>query len=130
MLKQIRILNPRLLAALAAAGHTDLIVISDSGLPIPPGPELVDLSLVPGTPSFLQVLDTVTGSLAFEGALVAAETREQEIYGPLQQRLDHIPVEEVPHEEFKRRVAAARTVIRTGECTPYANVGLIAGVTF
>lgn len=130
MLKQIRILNPRLLAVLAAAGHTDLILIADSGLPIPPGLDVIDLSLVPGTPSFLQVLDAVTGSLAFEAALVAAETGDQEIYGPLRKRLDHVPVEEIPHDQFKRRVAAARTVIRTGECTPYANVGLIAGVTF
>jgi D-ribose pyranase len=36
----------------------------------------------------------------------------------------------IPHEEFKARTAAARAVVRTGEFTPYANVILIAGVTF
>jgi D-ribose pyranase len=130
MLKDGRILNPRLLAALAGAGHTDLIVVADSGLPVPRGPELIDLSLVPGVPPFLKVLETVTGALAFEAALVALETQGREVYGPLRRLLLDVPVEEVPHEEFKRRVAEARTVIRTGECTPYANVGLIAGVTF
>ena len=36
MLKQISVLNPRLLALLAGAGHMDLIVIADAGLPVPP----------------------------------------------------------------------------------------------
>jgi D-ribose pyranase len=36
----------------------------------------------------------------------------------------------VSHEEFKARLSKARGVIRTGETTPYANLGLIAGVTF
>src|SRR5437764_14779530 len=107
MLKEVRILNPRLLAALAGAGHTDLIVIADSGLPVPPGPELIDLSLVPGTPAFLEVLEAVTASLGFESALVAVDTRGQQISGPLRDRLGDVPVEEVPHDEFKRRVAGA-----------------------
>ena len=36
----------------------------------------------------------------------------------------------VSHEEFKRRTAKARAMVRTGECTPYANIILIAGVKF
>ena len=36
----------------------------------------------------------------------------------------------VSHEEFKRRSATARAIVRTGECTPYANIMLIAGVSF
>jgi D-ribose pyranase len=36
----------------------------------------------------------------------------------------------VAHEELKRLTASARAVVRTGECTPYANIVLIAGVTF
>ena len=130
MLKQVEVLNPRLLALLAGAGHTDLIVIADAGLPLPPGAEVIDLSLVPGTPSFLQVFDAVRGLFAFERALMARETREQDLLAKLGPRLEGIPIEEVSHEEFKLRTHAARAIIRTGECTPYANLGLIAGVTF
>ena len=36
----------------------------------------------------------------------------------------------IAHEELKRLTANARAVVRTGECTPYANIVLIAGVTF
>lgn len=130
MLRDVAILNPRLLALLAGAGHTDLIVIADAGLPIPPGLEVVDLSLVSGIPSFLQVLDAVRPVLAIESALIASETRQQAIYRELASRLQGLGVEEVAHEEFKRRVVRARGVIRTGETTAYANVGLVAGVTF
>ncbi|MFI5267617.1 MAG: RbsD/FucU domain-containing protein [Chloroflexota bacterium] len=57
MLRHELILNPRLLALLAGAGHGDIIVVADSGLPIPNTVEVVDLSLIRGVPSFLQVLE-------------------------------------------------------------------------
>lgn len=130
MLREVAILNPRLLALLAGAGHTDVIVIADAGLPIPSGLEVIDLSLVSGVPSFMQVLDAVRQVLAVESAVMARETRGQVLYGELSSRLKGLSVEEVPHEEFKARLRKARGVIRTGETTPYANVGLVAGVTF
>ena len=73
MLRHELILNPRLLALPAGAGHGDIIVIADSGLPIPATVELVDLSLIPGVPSFLQVLDAIQQSLAIESILMARE---------------------------------------------------------
>lgn len=130
MLREVAILNPRLLALLAGAGHTDLIVIADAGLPIPPGVEVIDLSLVSGIPSFLQVLDATRQVLAIESAVMARETRPQLLYEQLAARLKGLSVEEVTHEEFKGRLVKARGVIRTGETTPYANLGLVAGVTF
>jgi D-ribose pyranase len=44
----------------------------------------------------------------------------------------HLPVDPqaVSHDEFKRLTQQARVMVRTGECTPYANVILVAGVTF
>ena len=36
----------------------------------------------------------------------------------------------VSHEDFKRLTQQARVMVRTGECTPYANVILVAGVSF
>jgi D-ribose pyranase len=130
LLREVAILNPRLLALLAGAGHTDLIVIADAGLPIPSGLEVIDLSLVSGVPSFIQVLDAIRKVLAVESAVMARETRGQAVYGELVPRLKGLSVEEVSHEEFKARLSKARGVIRTGETTPYANLGLVAGVTF
>jgi D-ribose pyranase len=130
LLREVAILNPRLLALLAGAGHTDLIVIADAGLPIPSGLEVIDLSLVSGVPSFIQVLDAIRKVLAVESAVMARETRGQAVYGELVPRLKGLSVEELSHEEFKARLSKARGVIRTGETTPYANLGLVAGVTF
>jgi D-ribose pyranase len=130
VLKQISVLNPRLLALLAGAGHMDLIVIADAGLPVPPVVELIDLSLVPGIPSFLQVLDAVCGLLVLQQVIVAEELRAQPLFPAVASRLEGVPLEEVSHESFKLRTVQARGIIRTGECTPYANIGLVAGVTF
>lgn len=124
------ILNPRLVATLAAAGHTDLIVIADSGLPVPRTTEVIDLSLTPGVPSLAQVLSAVRDTLAIDAAVLARETHGRPVAADLERLLQGLPVEEVSHEELKRRLVGARAVIRTGECTPYANVGLVAGVGF
>jgi D-ribose pyranase len=130
VLRQPNILNPRLLSVLAGAGHTDLIVIADAGLPVQPGVEIVDLSLVAGVPSFLQVFDAIRATFVFERSFLARESNDQLLMKELRPRLDGVLMEEISHDELKQRVGAARAVIRTGECTPYANIGLIAGVTF
>lgn len=43
---------------------------------------------------------------------------------------DAFPLEELPHEELKKRSAGCTAHIRTGECTPYCNIILEGGVTF
>jgi D-ribose pyranase len=48
----------------------------------------------------------------------------------LVKRLGALPIETVPHTEFKEQTRAACAVIRTGEFSPYANVILSAGVVF
>lgn len=124
------ILNARLAGALARLGHTDEVVVCDAGLPIPPGPELVDLAFRFGVPPFETVLEGLLDELVVEGATAAGETKSQSsaIYKLLETRL---PITElVSHEEFKRRVVGTRLVVRTGEDTPYANVILRCGVPF
>jgi D-ribose pyranase len=130
MLRHELILNPRLLALLAGAGHGDIIVVADSGLPIPNMVEVVDLSLTCGVPSFLQVLNAVQQTLVLDRAFMARETRVQPLYAELSTRLNGIAVDEMSHEEFKCRLPSERAIVRTGECTPYANLGLVAGVAF
>ncbi|MDW1878085.1 RbsD/FucU domain-containing protein, partial [Vibrio sp. Vb1026] len=41
-----------------------------------------------------------------------------------------IEIKYVSHEAFKARTEQSRAVVRTGECTPYANVIFQAGVVF
>jgi len=48
----------------------------------------------------------------------------------LNARLGHAQLESMSHEALKLSTGTARAIVRTGECTPYANVVLYAGVVF
>ena len=128
-MKRDGIINASLAGALAALGHTDLVVICDAGLPIPPGPAVVDLAFRFGVPSFETVLTGLLEELVVEGATAAEEIeRNPSSYELLKTRLPDLGL--VPHEELKRIVARAKLVVRTGEATPYSNVILRCGVPF
>src|SRR5690554_554997 len=122
------ILNPQLARVLSEMGHTDGLAIADAGLPIPKGVERIDLAFLPGHPPFLAVLDGVLAELSVEGALMAEEVQaaNPRVWRAVCDRLD-VPVTYVAHEMFKERLASVRAVVRTGECTPYANVILFSG---
>ncbi|MCA0981544.1 D-ribose pyranase [Exiguobacterium aestuarii] len=129
-MKKHGILNSHLAKTFADLGHTDRVVIADCGLPIPDGVKRVDLSLRIGEPSFLEVLDVVESDLVVERITIAEEilTHNTTIADSLKERYTSIDM--CSHEDFKREVAKAKVVIRTGEATPYANVILHAGVIF
>jgi D-ribose pyranase len=128
--KRTTLLHAELSHAIACLGHGDMLVIGDVGLPIPPGPRRIDLALTPGIPAVADVLQAVLSEMQVERALIASEAVERAA-GALPGWCN-LPVapEAVPHEEFKRLCREARVMVRTGECTPYANVILCAGVTF
>ncbi|SEB76074.1 D-ribose pyranase [Paramicrobacterium humi] len=127
-------INPQLSRVISETGHTDLVVVTDAGLPIPPGSERVDLAYRPGAPAWLDVLDTVLAELVVEGATVSAEIAEAspQLLEALHERLDPLGVEiaMVAHVEFKKLTHEARAFVRSGEYTPYANVILQAGVAY
>ena len=127
-----RILNPGLIAQIAAIGHTEYLVIADAGLPIPKGPQVIDLSLVRGIPSFLQVLDAVNSELVSEGYILAGEmsTQNPDLHKQVQARMAGKTGRSVSHEAFKELTKSAKVVVRTGETTPDANIILVAGVNF
>jgi D-ribose pyranase len=130
--KKTGVLNHRLSEVIAAMGHTDLLVIADAGLPIPVEVERIDLAVTAGLPPLLEVVRAVAGELQVERIVVAAElvARNAAYADALAALFPGVAVEQTPHEEFKARSAKARAVVRTGECTPYANVMLVSGVTF
>ncbi len=131
-MKKTGLLNRPLSAAIAGLGHTDLLVVADAGLPVPVGVPCVDLAVVCGMPPVRDVLRAVATELAAEGLVVADEllARDEALPAALRQLFPGIAVDHVPHEEFKRLTTSARAVVRTGECTPYHNVIITAGVTF
>ncbi|WNI28053.1 D-ribose pyranase [Streptomyces sp. ITFR-6] len=129
-MKKSGILNRHLAGALAELGHGDTVLICDIGMPIPPGPRVVDLAFRAGVPSFAEVLDGLLGELVVEGATAAEEIRDA---NPAASRLlaERLPdLTHVSHDALKALTAHARLVVRTGEARPYANVLLRCGVFF
>lgn len=127
-------LNGQLARVISETGHTDELVVTDAGLPIPAGVERVDLAVREGLPGFLELLDVVLAEVVVEGATVSAEIREHspEMLAEIERRLEPlgVQVELIAHTEFKQRTQHARAAVRSGEFTPYANVILRAGVAY
>jgi D-ribose pyranase len=121
--------HPRLLEILTGAGHGDLIVVADAGLPVPNGVERVDLLWRRGEPDFVPVLRAVLDECVVEHATVADESSST-LRSELERTLDGIPVDFRPHEELKRLTEDAVVAVRTGAATPYANAVLRCGVAF
>ncbi len=129
-MKKGGILNPQLNRIISEMGHGDMLIIADAGLPIPREVERIDLALKCGTPSFKEVLQAVFSELQIEEAYVAKEIKEK---NPQTLNLISSIIEEVKfisHKELKELSKQARAIIRTGECSPYANIILISGVLF
>jgi D-ribose pyranase len=128
--KKSGIINAQLAYSLARLGHTDRLVVCDAGLPIPPGPEVVDLAFQFGVPSFEVVLRGLLDELLVEDAIAAEEAKNHNpaINEHLHALLPNLEL--VSHQELKHRMAGAKLVVRTGEATAYSNVILRCGVPF
>ena len=131
-MKKTGILNHHLAGIIATMGHTDVLVVADAGLPIPPGVPCVDLAVTAGLPPFLDVVRAIAAELQVEALTLADEllARDETLPAALQALFPAATVHHLSHDDFKRLTTSARAVVRTGECTPYHNVILTAGVTF
>ncbi|MBQ0214084.1 D-ribose pyranase [Proteus vulgaris] len=134
------LLNSPISSVISRLGHTDKITIADAGLPIPSSVERIDLALTQGIPDFMSVLQTITHEMQVEAVMLAEEIKTinpllfNEIVSYLylleQEQKKPIQIMYVSHEAFKKQLTENKAVIRTGECTPYANIVLFSGVTF
>jgi len=131
-MKKNGILNPQLNRVISEMGHRDMLIIADAGLPIPKEVERVDLTLKNGIPSFTEVLRAVLSELEVEEAYVAKEIKEKnpQTLNLVSSLIGIGEVKFITHEELKELSKQARAIVRTGECSPYANIILISGVTF
>lgn len=133
-MKKNGVIHPQLARIIASMGHTDRLVICDSGLPIPRDAEVVNLALTKNIPRFLDTVRVLLEEMQVQRAVVAKEMQSQSngLYEELIDLLPGVEVRQVSHEEFKQLAAGDCTVafVRTGEATPYANVILESGVTF
>jgi D-ribose pyranase len=131
-LKKTGVLNQEISQLIASMGHLDKLTICDAGLPIPDFVWRIDLAVIPGLPGFVDVTKAVASELKVQQIILAEELRDKnpKFTQAIKDIYEDADVVFVPHEEFKRISTESRAIIRTGECTPYANVILISGVTF
>lgn len=134
------LLNAPLSALVAQMGHTDEITVCDAGLPIPAGPERIDLALMAGTPNLQTVLKALLTDLVVEKVIMASEIKliSPDAHQALLDQIEThaleqgkpIAIEYCLHEEFKTRSRQSKAIVRSGEVTPYTNLILCAGVAF
>jgi D-ribose pyranase len=119
------ILNPHINSLLARVRHTNTLVIADRGFPSWPALETVDISLVDGIPTVLQVLQAIRGNFVIGAAWMVEEFSKhnsEEIRATFAAALRGITLTHEPHAEFKKRVPRAVGLIRTADPVPYANI--------
>ncbi|MBP3931089.1 MAG: D-ribose pyranase [Peptostreptococcaceae bacterium] len=131
-MKKSTLINSEISYEISKMGHTDSIVVCDSGLPIPSGVKRIDLALKKGLPTFLDTLDTILEELEVEEVVIAKEIIEasNDLYKEIEKRFANITITTVSHEDFKILTKESKAIVRTGEFTPYANIILKSGVVF
>ena len=119
------ILNPQINSLLSHVRHTNTLVIADRGFPFWPMIETVDISLVDGIPTVLDVLRAIRPNFQIGRAWMAREFVKHNSTGTqaaFAAAFRGIKLVREPHLAFKKRVPAAIGLIRTGDTVPYANI--------
>ncbi|WP_289101985.1 D-ribose pyranase [uncultured Fusobacterium sp.] len=135
-MKKSRLLNSELSYEIAKIGHTAHITLCDAGLPIPQSVKRIDLAVEAGLPGFINVLDPVLSEMQVEEIILAEEIKEKNMpmYEAIMKSFKEAGMNPkvvfVPHEEFKKITHNSEAIVRTGECSPYANIILKSGVVF
>lgn len=135
-MKKGKLLNGELSYEIAKIGHTSHITLCDAGLPFPKGVKRIDLAIEAGYPSFIKTLDAILSEMMVEEIILASEikTINPKIYNEILEIFTKNEMDpkiiEVPHTEFKEITKDSEVIVRTGECTPYANIILKSGVVF
>ncbi|CAG9295285.1 D-ribose pyranase [Celerinatantimonas diazotrophica] len=139
-MKKTALLNAELSHLVATLGHTDEYTVCDAGLPIPESVQRIDLALTHGIPAFIDVVTTLLAESQIEGVIMAEEFPQvsPELHTQLRELLHAeerrsaktFTISYLSHEAFKIRTHQSRAIVRTGECTGFANVIFQAGVVF
>src|SRR5262245_29006604 len=126
-----RILHPGLAQAIATLGHSDIVLVTDAGFPIPPDANRIDLGFYEGMPDVLDILRVLRQEIFVEEVHFAGDilTKNHPLYAALQDIYTGSGAEFklTTHEELVNAVAhRAKVIIRSGSFNPWANIALVA----
>jgi len=130
-MKNSKILNKELINAIAAMGHTDLMIVCDAGFPIPNDAWRVDLAVIQDVPDLETVLTAISEEMIVEKVSYASEMAENN--PPLLKKVQNIfhasNHEPISHEKILSEMASkAKVIVRTGAFDPWGNILLYGGV--
>lgn len=126
-----RILHPELAAALASLGHTDIVLVTDAGFPIPAHANRIDLGFWPGQIDVREILRVLRKELFVEEVHFASEVRDchPQLYRDVQTIYTGSGAAffAASHETLCHDIAhQAKLIIRSGSFEPWANFALVA----
>lgn len=124
------IINGQLASVLARFRHVNTLAIVDGPFPSYPDVELVDLALIKGFPTIPDVLDAILPYLDLTGVILSNEFSEKvdsATVSRYKKSYEHIPIELIAHEDFKKKVGQSLAIIHTGDAVPYSSVILKSG---
>lgn len=133
------LLNGPVTGLIGDLGHSDKVMIVDAGWPIPRDLRY-DLCLTHGIPRLTEVFAVIAEELSIEKVIIDSEMRthgpevhdevNRIIAAAAQAQGEEILVEHEPHVTFKDHARSVKGIIRTGECIPYCNLVIVAGLAF
>lgn len=123
------ILNPQINSLLSRVRHTNLLVIADRAFPFWPTIETVDIALVDGIPTVMQVFQAIRPNFVIGEVIMAREFHEHNtpaVQDMFATALDGLATTFEAHVALKQRVPGAIGLIRTGDQIAYANMILVS----
>ena len=110
-------------------GHMDELIVCDAGFPIPLGICTINISLAKDKPTVLELLEVLKEHFSVEKLVMAEETKKTSPtrFKAITDHFPDVPVETMPHTDFKKHSKTVKAVIRTGDFTAYSNVLLVSG---
>ncbi len=117
--------HPQLASLLARFRHANAIAVLDAPFPSYPDVETVDLIVRRGLPTIPDLVDLILAEHEVSSVVMAEEFR-QHVDAPTQadylSHLGDLPVQWIPHVDFKAEVGRCLGIVHTGDPVPYSNV--------
>lgn len=117
--------HPQLASLLARFRHANAIAVLDAPFPSYPDVETVDLIVRRGLPTIPDLVDLILAEHEVSSVVMAEEFRQHVDAATQADYLSHLgdlPVEWIPHIDFKAEVGRCLGIVHTGDPVPYSNV--------
>ena len=117
--------HPQLASLLARFRHANAIAVLDAPFPTYPDVETVDLIVRRGLPTIPDLVDLILAEHEVSSVVMADEFRQHVDPATQADYLGHLgelPIEWIPHVDFKVEVGRCLGIVHTGDPVPYSNV--------